>query len=108
MDDIEEIRCLKARYFRFLDTKDWPRWRGIFSDDARFAGVPTLEALPGAIETVSDGDIRRELTRVRQRVENRETFAAALEFARRECVRVVQHREGSCRANRYRPPRPER
>src|SRR5205814_568827 len=43
------------------------------------AGVPMFEALPVAIETVSDGDIRRELTRVRQRVENRETFAAALD-----------------------------
>lgn len=43
------------------------------------AGVPLLEALPAAIETVSDGDIRRELTRLRQRIENRETFAAALE-----------------------------
>ena len=43
------------------------------------AGVPMLEALPAAIETVSDGDIRRELTRVRQRVEKRETFAAALD-----------------------------
>ena len=43
------------------------------------AGVPTLEALPAAIDTVSDGDIRRELTRVRQRVEDRERFATALE-----------------------------
>ena len=42
-------------------------------------GVPTLEALPAAIETVSDGDIRRELTRVRQRVEHQETFATALQ-----------------------------
>lgn len=42
------------------------------------AGVPMLEALPTAIETVSDGDIRRELTRARKGVENRETFAAAL------------------------------
>jgi general secretion pathway protein F len=38
-----------------------------------------LAALPAAIETVSDGDIRRELARVRQRVEHRQTFAAALE-----------------------------
>ena len=38
-----------------------------------------LAALPAAIDTVSDGDIRRELARVRQRVERHETFAAALE-----------------------------
>lgn len=42
------------------------------------AGVPMLEALTPAIETVSDADIRRELVRLRQRVERRETFAAAL------------------------------
>jgi len=43
------------------------------------AGVPMLAALPAAIDTVSDGDIRRELTRVKQRVERGEPFAAALE-----------------------------
>ena len=43
------------------------------------AGLPMLDALPAAIDTVSDGDIRRELARVRQAVEKRETFAAALE-----------------------------
>jgi general secretion pathway protein F len=43
------------------------------------AGVPMLDALPPAIETVSDGDIRRELARVRQRVERQETLAAALD-----------------------------
>jgi hypothetical protein len=30
---IEEIKQLKARYCRYLDTKDWAAWRGIFSDD---------------------------------------------------------------------------
>lgn len=44
------------------------------------AGVPLLESLPAAIDTVSDGDIRRELTRARNRVEQRQaTFASALE-----------------------------
>jgi general secretion pathway protein F len=43
------------------------------------AGVPMLEALPPAIETVSDGDIRRELTYVRQKVAQRSTFASAVE-----------------------------
>jgi general secretion pathway protein F len=33
------------------------------------AGVPMLSALPAALETVTDGDVRRELSRVRQRVE---------------------------------------
>lgn len=43
------------------------------------AGLPMLEALPAALETVSDGDIRRELARVRKRVERSEPFALALQ-----------------------------
>ena len=31
--EIESIKQLKARYCRFLDTKDWEAWRGIFTDD---------------------------------------------------------------------------
>jgi hypothetical protein len=39
LEDIEEIKQLKARYFRTLDTKDWPAWRAVFTDDARFDGT---------------------------------------------------------------------
>jgi hypothetical protein len=31
--EIEAIKQLKARYCRYLDTKDWAAWRGIFADD---------------------------------------------------------------------------
>jgi hypothetical protein len=31
--EIEAIKQLKARYCRFLDTKDWVAWREIFTDD---------------------------------------------------------------------------
>ena len=31
--EIEEIKQLKARYCRLLDTKDWAGWRAIFTDD---------------------------------------------------------------------------
>ena len=31
--EIEAIKQLKARYCRYLDTKDWEAWRGIFADD---------------------------------------------------------------------------
>lgn len=31
--DIEQIKQLKARYFRYLDTKDWDGFRGLFTDD---------------------------------------------------------------------------
>src|ERR1700733_10446802 len=30
---IESIKQLKARYCRYLDTKDWAAWRTIFTDD---------------------------------------------------------------------------
>ena len=33
MDDIEEIKKLKARYFRALDTKDWDAYAGVFAED---------------------------------------------------------------------------
>jgi hypothetical protein len=32
-DDLEAIRQLKARYCRFLDTKDVESWRGVFTPD---------------------------------------------------------------------------
>lgn len=32
--DIEQIKQLKARYFRFLDTKQWHAYRALFTDDA--------------------------------------------------------------------------
>jgi len=31
---IEEIRRLKGRYFRCLDTKDWDGWAEVFTEDA--------------------------------------------------------------------------
>jgi uncharacterized protein (TIGR02246 family) len=33
VDDIEAIKRLKARYFRTMDTKDWPGMRQVFADD---------------------------------------------------------------------------
>ena len=33
MDDVEEIKKLKARYFRALDTKDWELYRSVFAQD---------------------------------------------------------------------------
>jgi hypothetical protein len=37
--NIEEIKQLKASYFRYLDLKQWDKWRGIFTDDAKFDGT---------------------------------------------------------------------
>jgi len=30
---IEQIRKTKARYFRYVDAKDWEAWRTLFTDD---------------------------------------------------------------------------
>jgi hypothetical protein len=34
--DIEAIKQLKARYFRSVDSKDWPGFRACFTDDCTF------------------------------------------------------------------------
>ena len=34
--EIEQIKQTKARYFRFLDSKQWADWRTCFSDDLHF------------------------------------------------------------------------
>jgi hypothetical protein len=34
--DRAAIQETKARYFRYIDTKQWDKWRTVFSDDARF------------------------------------------------------------------------
>lgn len=35
----EELRRLKARYCRYVDTKQWDAWRAIFTEDVEFAGL---------------------------------------------------------------------
>jgi hypothetical protein len=32
--DVEEIKRLKARYFRFMDTRSWEEWGQVFARDA--------------------------------------------------------------------------
>jgi general secretion pathway protein F len=55
------------------------------------AGVSMLDALPAALDTVEDGDIRRELAKIRPRVEKGVTFADALRDIKYiEDERVIQ------------------
>ena len=35
--DIEAIKQLKARYFRYVDTKQWDDLKALFTSDARFS-----------------------------------------------------------------------
>jgi 3-hydroxyisobutyrate dehydrogenase-like beta-hydroxyacid dehydrogenase len=43
--DLEAIKQLKARYFRFIDTKDWDSFRGLFTDDCKH-WLPQESAVP--------------------------------------------------------------
>jgi hypothetical protein len=52
---IEEIKLLKARYFRFVDSHDWTRFRELFADDAEFA-APTPP--PGTTKFPSRDNLR--------------------------------------------------
>ena len=51
MDDLEEIKQLKARYFRALDTKDWAALREVLSDDVT---VDTAESGGGTVRGADD------------------------------------------------------
>jgi ketosteroid isomerase-like protein len=44
-EDIEAIKQLKARYFRFVDTKQWDRWSDLFTEDA-VLDVPLMRGEP--------------------------------------------------------------
>ncbi|MER5436264.1 nuclear transport factor 2 family protein [Streptomyces sp. NPDC002588] len=46
---IEEIKVLKARYLRFVDTKDWEAFRRLVTDDMKFyfESEPTPRATTG-------------------------------------------------------------
>jgi len=59
---VEEIKKLKARYFRAIDTKDWSLLEQVFTDDATcdYRGAATdpstgTNAVPVATETVLQG-----------------------------------------------------
>lgn len=56
LEDIEEIKQLKARYFRYMDTKQWDKWRTVFADDCKF---------DGASKTYTDPDEYVAVTRER-------------------------------------------
>lgn len=44
--EIEQIKQLKARYFRFLDTKQWGKYRALFTDDAQVWTLSTGDDAP--------------------------------------------------------------
>jgi uncharacterized protein (TIGR02246 family) len=48
---IEEIKQLKARYFRCVDTKDWEGFRSVFTSDAHF---DITDDVPGCVLAGAD------------------------------------------------------
>lgn len=47
IEAVEAIKQLKARYFRFIDGKEWTAFRGLFTDDLTFyfeSDDPTLRS----------------------------------------------------------------
>ena len=55
-EDYEAIKKLKARYFRFLDTKRWKEFGELFAEDAFFVnpetGQPTVHGRQAIVERV--------------------------------------------------------
>jgi hypothetical protein len=76
--EIEAIKQLKARYCRFLDTKDWQAWRGLFADDfhsdTASAGGTVIE---GADEFVA---FTRKALRKRSHVTAHQVHAPEIEL----------------------------
>ncbi len=57
--DIEEIRQLKARYFRLLDAKDWDGFEALFTEDLEFFyAVPERQFVPPGAARTPDGRAR--------------------------------------------------
>jgi hypothetical protein len=62
VNDIEEIKKLKARYFRSLDSKDWDLYRSVFADDCvvdlrraggeRYEGIDAFMAYASTLKIV--------------------------------------------------------
>lgn len=53
---IEEIKGLKAKYFRCVDTKDWEGYRSVFADDLVFditSDMPDAGVIVGADAAVA-------------------------------------------------------
>ncbi len=51
--EIEQIKQLKAKYFRFMDQKRWDEWGDVFTDDATLQyGPESHEVFEGKIAIV--------------------------------------------------------
>lgn len=53
LEEIEEIKKLKARYFRFLDTKNWAEFPGVFAPGANIA-FPEIDVYHSSGESFTE------------------------------------------------------
>jgi ketosteroid isomerase-like protein len=52
-EEIEAIKQLKARYFRYMDTKQWDKWGDVFTEDAELVNPQSRDVpLKGRAEIV--------------------------------------------------------
>src|SRR4051794_2731795 len=49
---VEEIKQLKARYFRYLDTQQWTAWQRLFTSDARL-DIGGVVRTPDELQTLT-------------------------------------------------------
>ena len=57
LDEIEQIKTLKARYFRHMDQKRWDEWKKCFTEDvtAVYDGPPRLNKSDDPTQVACDG-----------------------------------------------------
>jgi len=54
--DIEDIKQLKARYYRYNDTQDWAAFRDVFTDDVHYeTGTQILDGRDQLVTTFAAG-----------------------------------------------------
>lgn len=67
LEDLEAIKDLKAKYFRFVDEKDWEGFRSLFTDEARFdfgdgREVQGADAFVSSVRGMVDGRAGQAIT----------------------------------------------
>ena len=84
MTDLERIKQLKAKYCRYVDTKQWDRLRAIFAPGVRFEGLgsaPTGASLDDFIKGIS--------TRMKTSVSIHHCHTPEIEFTGADSARGV-------------------
>ena len=73
--EIEQIKKLKASYFRYLDSKQWRKYRSVFTDDAKVwilgegmydSPTPTYESVDDFVAFMETGHDKDHVVSVHQ------------------------------------------